>query len=145
MLNRLDEIVVFDPLSHDQLKKVSRLQIKYVAIRIAERGVAFAVTDAALDIFLLEAYDPVSKIVTLFDLFVIKNLSCQGMCLRPVAVATVFLNFLKFWSPAHDLALSSIVWILEPRALILDGFLKITFHPGFQKLLMFGIVVDHRF
>ena len=67
LLNRLDEIVVFDPLSHDQLKKVARLQMKYVAVRLAERGVALAVTDAALDLVLLEAYDPVSKTVTLFD------------------------------------------------------------------------------
>jgi len=40
LLNRLDEIVVFDPLSHDELKKVARLQMKDVAIRLAERGVA---------------------------------------------------------------------------------------------------------
>ena len=83
LLNRIDEIVVFDPLSHDQLKKVARLQMKYVAVCLPERGVALVVTDVALDLVLLEAYDPVSKIVTLFDLFVIKNLSCQGMCLRP--------------------------------------------------------------
>lgn len=59
LLNRLDEIVVFDPLSHDQLKKVARLQMKDVAVRLAERGVALAVTDAALDLVLQEAYDPV--------------------------------------------------------------------------------------
>lgn len=59
LLNRLDEIVVFDPLSHDQLRKVARLQMKDVAIRLAERGVALAVTDAALDIVLTESYDPV--------------------------------------------------------------------------------------
>ncbi|KAL8143930.1 hypothetical protein V2J09_016962 [Rumex salicifolius] len=59
LLNRLDEIVIFDPLSHDQLKKVSRLQMKDVAIRLAERGVALAVTDAALDYILAESYDPV--------------------------------------------------------------------------------------
>lgn len=66
LLNRLDEIVVFDPLSHDQLKKVARLQMKDVAIRLAERGVALAVTDAALDLVLEEAYDPVSKTISLF-------------------------------------------------------------------------------
>lgn len=60
MLNRLDEIVVFDPLSHDQLRKVARLQMKDVALRLAQRGIALAVTDAALDIVLSESYDPVS-------------------------------------------------------------------------------------
>ncbi|KAL8143924.1 hypothetical protein V2J09_016956 [Rumex salicifolius] len=59
LLNRLDEIVIFDPLSHDQLRKVARLQMKDVAIRLAERGVALAVTDAALDYILAESYDPV--------------------------------------------------------------------------------------
>ncbi|KAK2634359.1 hypothetical protein Ddye_029151 [Dipteronia dyeriana] len=59
LLNRLDEIVVFDPLSHEQLRKVARLQMKDVAARLAERGVALAVTDAALDIVLAESYDPV--------------------------------------------------------------------------------------
>ncbi|GKA91899.1 chaperone protein ClpB1 [Tanacetum coccineum] len=59
LLNRLDEIVVFDPLSHDQLKKVARLQMKDVAVRLADRGVALGVTDAALDVILNESYDPV--------------------------------------------------------------------------------------
>lgn len=62
LLNRLDEIVVFDPLSHDQLRKVARLQMKDVASRLAERGIALAVTDAALDYILAESYDPVSTI-----------------------------------------------------------------------------------
>lgn len=62
LLNRLDEIVVFDPLSHDQLRKVARLQMKDVAVRLAERGIALAVTDTALDIVLAESYDPVSII-----------------------------------------------------------------------------------
>ncbi|GFZ03516.1 heat shock protein 101 [Actinidia rufa] len=59
LLNRLDEIVVFDPLSHDQLKKVARLQLKDVASRLAERGIALDVTEAALDVILEESYDPV--------------------------------------------------------------------------------------
>jgi len=63
LLNRLDEIVVFDPLSHEQLRKVARLQMKDVASRLAERGIAMAVTDAALDYILSESYDPVGIIV----------------------------------------------------------------------------------
>ncbi|KAK7354236.1 hypothetical protein VNO80_19695 [Phaseolus coccineus] len=59
LLNRLDEIVVFDPLSHEQLRKVARLLMKDVASRLAERGIAMAVTDAALDYILSESYDPV--------------------------------------------------------------------------------------
>jgi len=63
LLNRLDEIVVFDPLSHEQLRKVARLQMKDVASRLAERGIAMAVTEAALDYILSESYDPVGIII----------------------------------------------------------------------------------
>ncbi|RLM91679.1 chaperone protein ClpB1-like [Panicum miliaceum] len=59
LLNRLDEIVIFNPLSHEQLRKVARLQMKDVAACLAERGVALAVTDAALDVILSLSYDPV--------------------------------------------------------------------------------------
>ncbi|KNA13045.1 hypothetical protein SOVF_120460 [Spinacia oleracea] len=59
LLNRLDEVVIFDPLSHEQLRLVARLQMKDVAKRLAERGIALAVTDAALDYVLAESYDPV--------------------------------------------------------------------------------------
>lgn len=59
LLNRLDEIVVFRPLSLDQLRKVARLQMKDIALRLADRGVVLAVTDAALDLVLEEAYDPI--------------------------------------------------------------------------------------
>ncbi|KAF7112436.1 hypothetical protein RHSIM_RhsimUnG0229300 [Rhododendron simsii] len=38
LLNRLDEIVIFDPLTHEQLRQVARLQLKDIAIRLAERG-----------------------------------------------------------------------------------------------------------
>ena len=60
-MNRLDEIVVFDPLSRDELRKFARLHMKDVVILLAERGVALGVTDAALDLVLQEAYDPVSN------------------------------------------------------------------------------------
>ncbi|KAL3748581.1 hypothetical protein ACJRO7_009765 [Eucalyptus globulus] len=59
LVNRLDEIVVFDPLSRDQLRKVARLKMKEVATQLAERGIAVEVTDAALDNVLAKSYDPV--------------------------------------------------------------------------------------
>ena len=52
LLNRLDDIVVFDPLSRDELRKFARLHMKDVAIRLAERGVALGVIDVALDLVL---------------------------------------------------------------------------------------------
>lgn len=53
--------MIFDPLSHEQLRMVARLQMKEVAYRLAERGVALAVTDAALVLILSLSYDPVCE------------------------------------------------------------------------------------
>ncbi|XP_074569105.1 chaperone protein ClpB1-like [Curcuma longa] len=55
LLSSLDEIIIFDPLSPEQLRKVARLQMKDVAVRLAG-GVTLEVTDAALDIVLSD-YD----------------------------------------------------------------------------------------
>lgn len=60
LLNRLDEIVVFDPLFNEHLRKVARLLMKDVALRLAERGIALAVTNEALECVLSQSYDPVS-------------------------------------------------------------------------------------
>ncbi|GJP29195.1 hypothetical protein CLOM_g19137 [Closterium sp. NIES-68] len=59
LLNRLDEMVVFEPLSLPELRKIARLQMRQVAARLADRGVALGVSDSALDVVLKEAYDPV--------------------------------------------------------------------------------------
>ncbi|XP_010539979.1 PREDICTED: chaperone protein ClpB1-like [Tarenaya hassleriana] len=59
LLDGLDEIVVFDPLSHEQLRRVTRLRMKEIAVRLVEKGVELAVTNAALDYVLAESYDPV--------------------------------------------------------------------------------------
>ncbi|CAI8610125.1 unnamed protein product [Vicia faba] len=46
--------------AHDRvMQEVARLQMKDVASRLAEKGIALAVTDAALDLILAESYDPV--------------------------------------------------------------------------------------
>jgi ATP-dependent Clp protease ATP-binding subunit ClpB len=62
LVNRLDEMVVFHPLSSsssagdgDQLlRKVARLQLQDVAARLAGNGIDLDVTDAALDVMLNE-------------------------------------------------------------------------------------------
>ncbi|TVU07182.1 hypothetical protein EJB05_47225, partial [Eragrostis curvula] len=55
-LGRLSKIVMFNPLSGQQLRKVARLQMKQVKARFAEKIMALDVTDAALD-FILSLLD----------------------------------------------------------------------------------------
>ncbi|EFH46554.1 hypothetical protein ARALYDRAFT_915385 [Arabidopsis lyrata subsp. lyrata] len=43
LLNRLDEIVMFHPLSHEHLTKIVQLQVNNVANRLAEKGVSMTV------------------------------------------------------------------------------------------------------
>ncbi|CAH8276674.1 unnamed protein product [Arabidopsis lyrata] len=46
LLNRLDEIVMFHPLSHEHLTKIVQLQVNNVANRLAEKGVSMTVYGA---------------------------------------------------------------------------------------------------
>ena len=46
-INRLDDIVEFDPLSRDQIGAIVELQTERVLQRIAARGITVTLTDAA--------------------------------------------------------------------------------------------------
>jgi ATP-dependent Clp protease ATP-binding subunit ClpB len=57
-LNRIDEIVVFHPLSREHLSEIVELQLRRLEARLAERGIRIELTDAAKE-FLAEAgWDP---------------------------------------------------------------------------------------
>jgi ATP-dependent Clp protease ATP-binding subunit ClpB len=57
-LNRIDEVVVFEPLSRDQLAEIVELQLVRVRERLAERGIELELTPGAKE-FLAEAgWDP---------------------------------------------------------------------------------------
>jgi len=57
-VNRLDEIVVFEPLSIDQLGAIVELHVEGLARRLAERRLSLQVTDAAKEWLALTGYDP---------------------------------------------------------------------------------------
>ncbi|WP_159623090.1 ATP-dependent chaperone ClpB [Ruania rhizosphaerae] len=57
-LNRLDEIVVFDALSLDELGKIVDLQLERMAARLADRRLDLEVTAAAREWLAIEGYDP---------------------------------------------------------------------------------------
>jgi len=56
-LNRLDEMVIFDPLGKDQLREVARLQTKELNKRLIERAITLIMTDDALDFAASQSYD----------------------------------------------------------------------------------------
>jgi ATP-dependent Clp protease ATP-binding subunit ClpB len=58
-LNRLDDVIVFDALSTDDLTKIVDLQVDRLARRLADRRLKLEVTPAAREWLALAGYDPV--------------------------------------------------------------------------------------
>jgi ATP-dependent Clp protease ATP-binding subunit ClpB len=58
-LNRLDEIVVFDALSQDELARIVGLQVDQLRARLAQRRLDLEVTDAARQWLARTGFDPV--------------------------------------------------------------------------------------
>ncbi len=57
-LNRLDEIVVFDALTRDELGHIVELQVRELAARLSDRRIELEVTDAARAWLAEKGYDP---------------------------------------------------------------------------------------
>ena len=57
-LNRLDDVVVFDALSMDELSHIVELQVAALGRRLAERRLTLEVTPAAREWLALTGYDP---------------------------------------------------------------------------------------
>jgi ATP-dependent Clp protease ATP-binding subunit ClpC len=58
-LNRIDEIIIFEPLSRDQIHNIVDLMVKEVARRLTEHGVTISLTTAAKEWLAKEGFDPV--------------------------------------------------------------------------------------
>jgi ATP-dependent Clp protease ATP-binding subunit ClpB len=57
-LNRIDEIVIFNPLGKNELARIVGLLLKNVEKLLAERQITLELTPAALELLLSEGFDP---------------------------------------------------------------------------------------
>jgi ATP-dependent Clp protease ATP-binding subunit ClpB len=57
-LNRIDEIVVFRPLTREQLGEIVELQLGRLRARLAERGLSLELTEAAKELVAEAGWDP---------------------------------------------------------------------------------------
>ena len=57
-INRIDEIVIFNPLGKEQLASIVSLLLKSVEALLAERQITLELTPAAKELILSEGYDP---------------------------------------------------------------------------------------
>jgi ATP-dependent Clp protease ATP-binding subunit ClpB len=57
-LNRVDEIVIFNPLGKENIKKIIELQLGYLKNLLAERKIQIELTPRAQELLFREGYDP---------------------------------------------------------------------------------------
>jgi ATP-dependent Clp protease ATP-binding subunit ClpC len=57
-LNRVDETIVFHPLSADEIKQVVTLMLDRVSKQVSQKGMDFEVTEKAKEVLAKEGYDP---------------------------------------------------------------------------------------
>jgi ATP-dependent Clp protease ATP-binding subunit ClpB len=57
-LNRIDDIIVFNPLSREHLGKIIEVQLKRLVKQLGGRGVYMEVSEGAKDVLLKDGYDP---------------------------------------------------------------------------------------
>ncbi|MDO4785366.1 MAG: ATP-dependent chaperone ClpB [Fretibacterium sp.] len=58
-LNRVDDIVIFRPLSRDEVRRIVRLLLQDLSARLAERQITLDVDEDAVDFIAEAGYDPV--------------------------------------------------------------------------------------
>ena len=57
-LNRLDEIVIFEPLNEKELAAVADLEVKQIAARIGTQQIILNISEKAMSLLAKEGYDP---------------------------------------------------------------------------------------
>ena len=57
-LNRIDDTVMFTPLSRDQVRRIAELLLKRLQARLADRQVQLTLTDDAMELLMAQGYDP---------------------------------------------------------------------------------------
>jgi ATP-dependent Clp protease ATP-binding subunit ClpB len=58
-LNRVDEIIIFDRLSEDDLKKIVEIQLNRLSKRLDQQKITLKLSDSAKELLAREGYDPV--------------------------------------------------------------------------------------
>ncbi|KAI4991578.1 hypothetical protein ZWY2020_039964 [Hordeum vulgare] len=89
LIDRLSEVVIFEPLSHGELKEIVKIQMKDVIATVANKGVSLFITDAALDVIWSESYHLVSgarpirrwvekNVMTVLSNMLVNGEACEG-------------------------------------------------------------------
>jgi ATP-dependent Clp protease ATP-binding subunit ClpC len=56
-LNRVDELIVFNPLNHEDLQRIVQLQFREVRKRVAEKGAELVLDPKAIDFLIAKGFN----------------------------------------------------------------------------------------
>jgi ATP-dependent Clp protease ATP-binding subunit ClpB len=79
-LNRIDDVIIFQPLTQEQIKQIVKLQIQELEKQLTDRSLSLEVTDKAIEHFAKTGFDPVygaRPIKRLLQKEILDNLSMQ--------------------------------------------------------------------
>jgi len=57
-LNRVDEIIIFNALTKEDIRSIVDIQAEHLAVRLADRSIEMSLTEAARDLLAVEGFDP---------------------------------------------------------------------------------------
>ena len=107
-LNRIDEIVLFHPLTRDHLKHIVDIQMQQVSKRMAERKIEIELTDAAKEFLVREGYDATYGARPL-------KRTIQRLILDPLALQVLEGKFAEGDAVVVDLEKGAIVFYKEEK------------------------------
>jgi len=58
-LNRIDDVIIFHPLTREQIRAIVQIQSTHIQALLQDRGISIELSDGALDLLAEEGYDPV--------------------------------------------------------------------------------------
>ena len=107
-LNRIDEIVLFHPLTREHLKRIVEIQVELVRKRMAERKIEIELTDAAKELLVNEGYDPTYGARPL-------KRTIQRLLLDPLALEVLQGRFTEGDTVVADASNGALVFYKEER------------------------------
>ena len=58
LINRLDEIIVFQPLTQEAIAEIASIELERARVRLAERGYVITIGDGVAELVATSGYDP---------------------------------------------------------------------------------------
>jgi ATP-dependent Clp protease ATP-binding subunit ClpB len=96
-LNRVDEIIMFSPLTPNEIKQIVRMQFAKIKDMLGQNGIDIAITDAAVDWIATQGFDPMygaRPIKRLLQKSVVNELSKQILAGRVEKEKTITVDYL---------------------------------------------------